>query len=194
VSYLDLAKGLISHATPPFLAQKSGTKRDDIIELRQGVGLDGGRANTLISLISHDFRGKREFPPEDKPDGLAINQNDCAPGGERAARCEISEISEISRPAWVSAARKARAVCEISPSPRPDWTDDRAWIREIRHATDEAAKLLVLAGWVAAAGGETMARTVMLPALRPRNERRLAELELRRMCEQAGLEILEDEQ
>jgi hypothetical protein len=38
-----------------------------------------------------------------------------------------------------------------------------------------------------------MGRTVMLPALRPHRDRRLAEVELRRMCEQAGLEVLEDE-
>jgi hypothetical protein len=53
--------------------------------------------------------------------------------------------------------------------------------------------MAILAAWVAAAGGETVGRTVMLPVLRPHRERRLAEIELRRMCRQAGLEILEDE-
>jgi hypothetical protein len=33
----------------------------------------------------------------------------------------------------------------------------------------------------------------MIPALRPHRERRLAELELRRMCRQLGLEVLEEE-
>jgi hypothetical protein len=76
---------------------------------------------------------------------------------------------------------------------RPSWTDDRAWLADIRHARDDAAKLAVLADWVAAAGGETCGRNVMLPALCPPRERRLAELELRRMCRQAGLEILENQ-
>jgi hypothetical protein len=75
----------------------------------------------------------------------------------------------------------------------PTWTDDQAWIAYIHHARDEAAKLEVLAAWVTAASGETCGRTVMLPALRPHWERRLAELELRRMIEQFGLEVLEDE-
>ena len=77
--------------------------------------------------------------------------------------------------------------------PEPHWTDDRAWISDIVRAPDAAAKLAVLADWIARAGGETVDRTVMLPALRPRHERRLAEVELRRMCRQAGIEILEDE-
>jgi hypothetical protein len=76
---------------------------------------------------------------------------------------------------------------------RPDWTDDRLWIGSIVRARDETAKLAVLAEWVAAYGGETMGRTVMLPALPHHTKRRLAELELRRMCEQARLEVLEDE-
>jgi hypothetical protein len=76
----------------------------------------------------------------------------------------------------------------------PDWTDDREWLADIPRAPDEAAKLEKLAAWVTAAGGEICGRTVMLPALRPHPERRLAELELRRMVRQFGLEILEDEQ
>jgi hypothetical protein len=63
----------------------------------------------------------------------------------------------------------------------------------MRGESDEAAKLSILAAWVAAAGGETCGRTVMLPALRPPPERRLAELELRRLVRQLGLELVEDE-
>jgi hypothetical protein len=109
----------------------------------------------------------------------------------RERACEISEISEIRPPAWVSAARKVPPVCEISPR-RPHWTDDRSWISDIRHAPDEAAKLAVLAAWVTAAGGETMGRTVMLPGFPP-HRAPLAAIELRRMCEQFGLDVLDDE-
>jgi hypothetical protein len=84
------------------------------------------------------------------------------------------------------------AVSAEDPETAP-WTDDRAWIAGIRDAPDEGSKLAVLAVWVAAAGGETVGRTVMLPALRPSPERRLAELELRRMCRQLGLEVPEEE-
>jgi hypothetical protein len=38
----------------------------------------------------------------------------------------------------------------------PDWTDDRAWIREVQNPPDQAAKVAILAAWVTAAGGETV--------------------------------------
>ena len=76
---------------------------------------------------------------------------------------------------------------------KPHWTDDRTWIADVLRAPDEAAKLSVVAAWVTAYGGETCGRSVMIPALRPHRERRLAELELRRMCRQLGLEVLEEE-
>jgi hypothetical protein len=71
------------------------------------------------------------------------------------------------------------------------WADDRAWIGDVGRACAPEAKLQVLAAWVAAAGGETCGRTVMLPALRPQRERRLTELELRRMLRQAGLDVVD---
>jgi hypothetical protein len=117
-----------------------------------------------------------------------------APVFERPANPATSATS-LLKPAEILdvSGSSPAATCCYPAATEPDWTDDRSWILDIRSAGDETAKLSVLAAWVAAAGGETTGRTVTLRALRPPRERRLAEVELRRMCEQVGLEILEDE-
>jgi hypothetical protein len=78
------------------------------------------------------------------------------------------------------------------PGPLPyHWTDDRAWICEVGDAPDEAAKLAVLTTWVKSAGGRVADGTAYLAPLRPHQQRRLAELELRRMLLQHRLKVAE---
>jgi hypothetical protein len=126
----------------------------------------------------------------------ATNKSACKERKEETTGC-VSLYTERCTSVPLAPIAPLAAVAEQGGQDKPtveaDWTGDRAWIAGIRHALDEATKLAVLAEWVAAAGGETCGRTVMLPALHPHTERRLAESELRRVCRQFGLEVLEDE-
>jgi hypothetical protein len=121
-----------------------------------------------------------------------------ADGDATVARAETlatpaTLATSAAEPAETLTISGSRPLATFGYLATPDWADDRAWIARMLRARAEAATLETLAEWVATAGGETVGRTVMLPALRPHRERRLAELELRRMCRQFGLEILEDE-
>jgi hypothetical protein len=69
------------------------------------------------------------------------------------------------------------------------WTDDRAWICEVQNAPDQKAKLAILTAWVESAGGQVTDGTAHLAPLQPPHQRRLAELELRRMLRQHGLDV-----
>jgi hypothetical protein len=80
----------------------------------------------------------------------------------------------------------------VAAGEKAHWTDDRTWIAAIRHAPDASAKLGVLAEWAAAAGGGIVDGVARLPPLRHHRERRLAEVELRRVAWQLGLEVVED--
>jgi hypothetical protein len=71
---------------------------------------------------------------------------------------------------------------------RHPWTDDRAWILEVTRAPTRDAQVAALSAWVAAAGGRLDGGVAELPPLRPRRERRLAELELRRLLRRFGVE------
>jgi hypothetical protein len=192
--YLDLAKRLISQGRTLSSREKSGPKHGKNIQAEQGVTAEPGGAAPLISLISPLSIGGsgKETSKVDQPT-LEFNPSSVTPASAETRGSEISEESEKRPSAWVSAANRARDDCEISPAPQPDWTDDRAWILEIQRAPDLSTKLEVLAAWVAVVGGEIVDGMALLPALRPPRERRLAELELRRMVRQLGLEILEDE-
>jgi hypothetical protein len=74
----------------------------------------------------------------------------------------------------------------------PAWTDDRAWVGRVVRAAPPEAKLATLAAWVGAAGGTVAGGVAILPPLRPRHARRLAELEVRRLARRFGLEAVED--
>jgi hypothetical protein len=191
--YLDLAKRLISQGRPLSSREKSDPERGKNIQAEQRVSTEPVEPAPLSSLISPLSIGGsgEEASKVDQPTS-EFNLSSGAPAGVETRGGEISEGSEERPSAWVSAANRARDDCEISPAPRPDWTDDRAWILEIQRAPDLSTKLEVLAAWVAVVGGEIVDGMALLLVLRPHRERRLAELELRRMARQLGLEILED--
>ena len=121
----------------------------------------------------------------------AAENGPAGPAAE-SGRVEESGGHHVVVPAPADTSRPDLNSCRYCGEP-VDWTDDRAWIGDIRDGPDEASKLAILAAWVAAAGGETCGRTALLPALRPPPDRRLAELELRRMVRQFGLEVVDDE-
>jgi hypothetical protein len=72
---------------------------------------------------------------------------------------------------------------------RYPWADDRAWILAVTHAAERPAKVALLVEWVAAAGGRLEGELAWLPPLGPPPRRRLAEVELRRMLCQFGVEV-----
>jgi hypothetical protein len=73
----------------------------------------------------------------------------------------------------------------------PHWTDDRAWIRDVRNGPDHQAKLAILTAWVESAEGRVTNGTAHLAPLQPPQQRRLAELELRRTLRQHGLDVVD---
>ena len=127
-----------------------------------------------------------------EPHRGGLNLSECPRGATRASegesRREISEGSEKRPPAWVFSPNKRDDGREISP-PRPDWTDDRAWIGLIVRAGSREAKLEALAAWAAAAGGGIVDGLARLPPPRPHRVRRLAEPELRRTCRSLGVAV-----
>ena len=88
--------------------------------------------------------------------------------------------------------RPARAASKpANDQPRP-WTDDRAWLLSLRQPPGCRARTDTLAAWVAAAGGQLADGTALLPPLRPHAERRLAEVELRRVLRDARVACVDD--
>jgi hypothetical protein len=193
MSVLDRARRFISYkgAINSYPAAESPDGQKD--ELHQEVKEDKGIYNSYNSFNSYKAPGADD-PGVHRGTRPNLSAKPWRRSQEHAKETsyEINEFNELSPGAWVSAPSEAAQNYELN-APRPDWTDDRAWISAIRHAPDEATKQAALAKWVAAAGGEACGRTAVLPALRPHCERRLAELELRRMCRQLGLEVLEEE-
>jgi hypothetical protein len=190
--------------------RRSRARRDSSPQVSPRVHVDGQNQSACFSgktqQIQGSVRAVRAVHPKNRHRGgsaphelLLPNAFDAACGTlTREKNHEDYEDYED----WINKFKGFSSPHASPRSPRapgepaqkvPSWTDDRAWIREIRHAPDEASKLAILAAWVTAAGGETMGRTTLLPALRPHRDRRLAEVELRRICEQFGLAALEDE-
>jgi hypothetical protein len=197
MSYLSLAKGLTSQGgaldpRPP--APPEDRLKD---QPSQGLRAEGADLASLTSLTSPaSIGGSGKGGAKVEPPGSGLNLPGCPRGAARASeggsRREISEGSEKRPPAWVFPPDKRDDGREISPR-RPDWTDDRAWIGLIARAGPREAKLEALAAWAAAAGGEIVGGLARLPPPRQHRARRLAELELRRMCRSLGVAVLEDE-
>jgi hypothetical protein len=191
MSYLSLAKGLISLSP---LTSRGGPLAPRPPENRlkdqpyQVVKAEEANLTSLISPASIGGSGKGGAKVE--PPGSWLNLPGSPRGAARASeggsRREISEGSEKGPPAWVFPPDKRDDGREISP-PRPDWTDDRAWIGLIARAGPREAKLEALAAWAAAAGGGIVGGLARLPPPRHHRARRLAEQELRRMCRSLGV-------
>jgi hypothetical protein len=196
MSYLSLAKGLTSLSP---LTSQGGTLAPRPPENRlkdqpsQRLGAEEADLTPLPSLISPaSIGGSGGGGAKVEPHGGGLNLPGCPRGAARASeggsRRERSEGSEKRPPAWVFPPNERDDGREISP-PRPDWTDDRAWLGLIARAGPREAKLEALAAWAAAAGGGIVDGLARLPPLRPRHERRLAELELRRTCRSLGVAV-----
>jgi hypothetical protein len=161
------------------------------LDRRHPDGVESGLLLSNFVLALHELRqlaGLPKLPPAENLELFDAALHRAIRGPERPVVAEDG----LLRRRWRWSAPEQPVVAPARPKTR-DWADDRAWTSRFVAAPTLEAKRAVLTRWAEAMGGMVVDGAVVLPPLQPHAVRRLAEVELRRLLRQVGVEVREDD-